>query len=215
MELGPGDGTLTMDDTREFRQKLKLLLIDKLVLGGFLLLLGLFVQLTLEQQRVEFAEQTRIRDVTLAISQVFAETVDADRKAIATAVRDLLVILNRTESDGIVTDTNTGRSLQDSVENIENALARLRRMDRDFAPIANHFKDIVGGVRNRLENEGRQPSEFQDDIDLLLDEYGCLMTALRRVSVRAFEEDREAVDDMLSERGPGVMERLWGYLAGG
>ena len=53
---------MSKNENSDFNQKLKLLLIDKLLLGGFFVLLAFFIQYSLNQQNANLAGQQAERD---------------------------------------------------------------------------------------------------------------------------------------------------------
>ncbi|MCY4507805.1 MAG: hypothetical protein OXG35_12730 [Acidobacteria bacterium] len=201
---------MTEQHVREFRQKLALLLIDKALIGAFVLLLGFFVQSGLEQQRAALEEEQaerdrlavqreRVREVTLSVSQVFTEIVNENRGPVVSAVEDLLAVLNQYESVGRVTDTDGRERLRNIVENLENALSQLARINPRLPARADPFVQRVREIRSDLVNRRREPEALREDADNLSAGYLDLLLDLRTTSVLALEEDRKAVEAILAD----------------
>ena len=202
MELESGDGEMTENGNGGFWQKLGLLLIDKLLIGGLIAAAAFYFQARLENHRVSLeaqqAEREHIRDVTLTVSQVFTEIVDADRKTVITAVGSLFAVLNKYESLGQVRDPSDRRRLQKIVEDIENALSQLALVNTDLAVSADSFVKRIRAIRSDLVNKKRGPEDLKRDTQSLLASYTGLLDELRTTSILALEEDRRAVTAMLS-----------------
>ena len=194
---------------REFSHKLALLLIDKVLVGVFFVLLGFFIQSTLEQQRAALAQQQaeqerltaereRIRDVTLEFSRVLTRIVAVHRQTIVTAVHDLLAILNEYESLGRVQESNDRERLRSVVEGVENAIGQLARANPGLPVVADPFVRLTRRIRSDLVNRPRGREAFRADARDLLESYTTLLIELRATSVRAMEDDRRAVSDILA-----------------
>ena len=198
------------NEQHEFWQKVTLLLIDRLVIGIFLLLIGLFIDLTLERQRATLEERERVRDVTLAFSQVLTEVVATYRETVFAAVRDLLTLLNEHERSGQVNDPDDRRRLRTIVQDIENAMGQLARANPRLSQVAGPFMQRVREVRSDLINRPRDPQDFRNDAEDLLESYTVLLRELRTTGVLAMEDDRRAVNNILSSQ-----DRLAGQLEPG
>ena len=203
---------MTENHVREFRQKLALLLIDKLLIGAFIVGLGFMVQSGLEQQRAALETQQvdrdrranqreRVREVALSVSQVFTEIVNENREPIVNAVDDLIALLNQYENVGRVRDNEGRDRLRSIVEDIENALNQLARINRDLPAKADPFVRRVRRIRSDLVNRRRDPEALRQDRDNLSAGYTDLLVALRATSVLALEADRSAVESILAESG--------------
>ena len=197
----------------EFRQRLTLLVIDKVIIGIFLLLFGFFIQWALEQQRAALAQQQaerdrltvdqqRIRDVTLAASQVLTEIVASYRKTVSTAVRDLLAVLNEYESHGQVREPNDRDTVRNIVENIENAMGQLATANQNLPNVADPFVRLIRRIRSDLVNKQRDREAFRADVRNLMAIYAELLNELRITSVKAMEADRRAVSKILASGSP-------------
>ena len=200
---------MTQDHVREFRQKLALLLIDKALIGAFVLLLGFFVQSGLERQRAALeaqeaerdrlaAQRERVREAMLSVSQVFTEIVKENREPIVQAVEDLLAVLNQYESIGRVRDTEDRDRLRRIVQDLENALNQLARINPELPARADPFLRRVRQVRSDLVNNRRDPAALQADRNSLSASYTDLLVHLRTTSLLAWEEDRNAVEATLA-----------------
>lgn len=193
---------------REFRQKLGFLLIDKLLVGGFVLLVGYYIQMSQGEKDRRAAERERLRDISLVVSRVFTDVVYVDRKIVFTSVRNLLALLNELESDGKVTESNDREKLKVIVENIENALTRLTRLTRvefdqldkasDLTEQADNFVRQIRSIRSDLLHRRRDKSALQEDAGRLVESYMRLLGELREISIIALEADRKAVEEVLS-----------------
>ena len=161
-----------------------------------------YIHARLDHHRVSLeaqqAEREHIRDVTLTVSQVFTEIVDADRKTVITAVRSLFAVLNEYENVGQVRDTNGRKRLQEIVEDIENALSQLALVNTDLTANADSFVKRIRAIRSDLVNKQRDPEVLKRDAQSLLASYTDLLDELRKTSILALEADRKAVAAMLS-----------------
>ena len=200
MELEPGDGTVSDNDRLEFQQKVTLLLIDRLLIGILLVFLGLFIDLTLEQERAAIEERERVRDVTMAFSQVLTEVVATYRETVFTAVRDLLALLNEYERSGQVDNLDDRHRLRTIVEDIENAMDQLGRANPRLSLVGDPFIRRVREIRSDLINRRRNPQDFRRDAEDLLESYTVLLGELRTTGVLAMEADRRAVNEILSSQ---------------
>ena len=201
-------------DESDFKQKVKLLLIDKVLLGSFVAILAFFIQshldnrsAALEAQQAErdrvAVEQQHIRDITLAVSRVATEVVDTDRRTVITSVRDLLAVLNEHEIDGGVTKAEDRARLREIAEKIENSLNQLTELNPGLADTSEPFVRLVRRIRSDLVNNKRRgPDDLREDARILLESYTEFLAELRETSVMALEADRTAVIDILSRGRP-------------
>ena len=189
---------MNTDHDREFKQKLALLLIDKALIGVFVLLLGFLVQAGLAERDRLVAQRERAREAALSVSQVFTEIVDENREPIVNAVEDLLAVLNQYEPVGRVTGTEGRDRLRSIVENLENGLNQLARINPELPAKTDRFMQQVRGIRSDLVNRRRDPEALQEDRKSLSAGYTDLLVHLRTTSVLAWERDRNAVEAILA-----------------
>lgn len=194
----------------DFRQQLALLLIDKLVLGGFVALLAFFIQSNLDRQSAALEagqaerdrlaiEEQRIRDVTLAVSRVATEIVNVGRDTVFRSIGELRAMLTEYESEGWVTDPNDRMRLREIVDNIQDSLNQLVGVNPELAVTSDPFVDRVQRIASDLvNNRQRNPEDLQEDARQLLQSYTQLLDELRKTSVFALEADRSAVTAILS-----------------
>ena len=203
---------------REFLQKLTLLLIDKLLIGGCLVLAGWFVQSTLEHQRAALgqqqierdrlvAERERVRDATIAVSRVLTEFVTVHRETIVTAVRNLIAMLNDYEGIGQVRELDDLERLEGIVEDIENAMEQLATANPDLPVVGDPFVLLIRRIRADLVNRTRDREALQADANELLSSYTTVLRELRRTSVVAMEDDRRAVSEILASQNAMELSR--------
>ena len=176
---------MSTDHGREFRQQLALLLIDKAVIGGFVLLLGFLAQAGLAERDRLAAQRERAREAALSVSQVFTEIVDENRELIVKAVEDLLAVLNQSETAGRVTSTEARNRLRNIVENLENGLNQLARINPELPAKTDGFLQQVRRIRSDLVNRRRDPEVLQEDQESLSAGYTDLLVHLRTTSVLA------------------------------
>lgn len=185
--------------TEEFRRELALLLIDKALIGVFVLLITFFVQDRLAERDRLAVQRERIRELTLSVSQVFTETANENRRLIVNAVEDLVALLNRYEALGQVQDAEGRDRLPQIAQDLENALNRLVRINPELSAKAAPLVQRVREIHSDLLNRRRNPEALRDDAQCLLAAYADLLVDLRTTTVQALEEDRKAVEALLTE----------------
>ena len=200
--IGIGNNKIVGMDKTEFWQKVFFLVVDKFVIGGFIALSVILIQCSQAERDRRAEQRERIRDVTLATSQVLTEIVEYHRKTIFTSVTDLLTLLNEYDGIGQVTDASGRKRLQDITENIENAANHLARVNPDLTQLTNQFVSHTRSLRSDLVNKQRRKDDFQADMKTVLESYTHLLPELRKTSVLATVQDRRSVTEILS--GPGL-----------
>ena len=200
---------MSKNEDSDFNEKLKLLLIDKLLLGGGLAAFAFFIQCSLDQRNAELSRQQierdsraaheqRIQDATLAVSKVVTEVVDVHCNTLSRSVRDLLSIVEKSESEGRVRNEGDRARLRKIGESIEYSLNQLASVDPDLASTSDPFVKRIHSIRSDLVNRSRSPEDLQKDATCLLKTYSGLLTEIRRTRILALDTDRKAVIEILS-----------------
>lgn len=183
--------------SREFWQKLSLLLVDKVLIGGLLLFAGWIVGQEQAEWEQRAAKRERVRDGTVAFSRVLTEIVTIHRGEIVVAVRELGAILNEYESVGKVEEEPVRENLRSIVEGVENAIGQMTRANAELEDVTEGFVRLTRRIRSDLVNKKRDREAFRNDQRELLTAYEVVLAELRRTSVLAMEEDRRAVEKIL------------------
>ncbi len=185
--------------TEEFRRELALLLIDKALIGVFVLLVAFVVQDRLAERDRLAVQRERVRELTLSVSHVFTETANENRRLMVNAVEELVALLNRYEDRGQVKDSDGRDRLRQISQDLENALNRLARINPELPAKGEPLVQRVQEIHSDLVNRRRDPEALREDAQCLLAGYADLLVDLRTTIVQALEEDRKAVEAVLSE----------------
>lgn len=179
-----------------FSEKLILAVIDKLLLGLIAFVIGLWVQ-------GQLSESEKVRNTILSVSKVNTELVSEQRKRLISNMARFSqqfhyfrgrIITGEEEKIAL-------SELQQAEKEITNSLAQLNILEPEL------MKEPSGSLLTRIATVvedltvRQMPDEEIDQrISALYSEYRKILSAVRKVSVRAVEEDRMAVIDRHKEK---------------
>lgn len=178
-------------------------MVDKLILGIFLVVIGLFIEFRLK-------EFEKINDTILTVSKVNTEIIVEQRKRLNSNMTELIRGFRDLKGrDGV--DDEAIKQLHINIKEISNSLYQIESLGlavemnegslSNLASVSNKIQEMQETVVSRILSD----KEIDNYISALRTEYRMVLETIRMVSIRTVKHDRKVVmEHLMSDDSQGV-----------